>query len=145
MKRTVVGVITVVTVSSVFLLAGLGIASAAIGSPPDVQAAPAVTAFSAQSEAQTLQGLRDALRSNYQDNDATAMKTTTDQLATELSGLHGMSASSAMSPDTMRLASLAMRQTSELRQKLAALGRSSAAAPADLPLPGLGSLTALIH
>jgi hypothetical protein len=142
MRRTVVGVIAVVTASSVFSLVGLGTASAV----PLTQHTPpgATAAFSPVAEAATFKALHDELASAWQAKDAHAMQSTQTSLATELAKLQTPQGRTAMAADAVTTASKATEQNNELGQDLAALAQHGKAA-GDLPLPGLGSLMSLIQ
>jgi hypothetical protein len=138
MRRIVVGVIAVVTAGSVFSLAGLGIASAAMApqTPPGASAA-----FSTQDQAVAIRTLHDNLESAWKANDAKGMRSASAQLASELATLRSPKAHAAMSADAVNLVQTATDQNNRLSAQLDALHGKSAG---DLPVPGLGSLTSLI-
>lgn len=143
MRRTVVGVVAVVAATSVFTLTSLGMAEAAT-MIPNTQAAAGFSAFSPTAEATTLRALHDSLDTQWNAKDASAMQTTQAALTTELAKLQVPQGKAAMTPDAVTATSKAVQQNSELGAALAALqGKGMSAS--DLPLPGLGSLTALVQ
>ncbi|HEX9338808.1 MAG TPA: hypothetical protein VF892_23115, partial [Pseudonocardiaceae bacterium] len=119
MRRTVVGVIAVVTASSVFSLVGMSTASAATAlasTPPSASAA-----FSPVSEATTIRNLHDALAAAWQARNAVAIQSTQTSLATELGKLGVPQRRSAMTSDAVTTVGKATAQNNELGQDLAAL------------------------
>lgn len=141
MRRTVVGVIAVVTASSVFSLTGLGVASAAMALPASPPAA--ASGFSVQTEAATLRTLHDAMAAAFQAKDAATMAATSAKLDDELATLGTPQAHTAMAPDAVTMVSKAQQENGQLAQELAALPRGKSAS--DLPLPGVASLTSLVQ
>lgn len=147
MRRTVVGVIAVTTASSVFMLTGLGTASAV----SMLEHAPAATAagFSPTAEAGTLKSLHDALETQLKTKDATGMRATQADLATELAKLRNAAqgAHTAMAPDAVTAVGKATQENDQLGQALAQLTAHGTSAN-DLPLPlpggGLGGITSLV-
>jgi hypothetical protein len=148
MRRTVVGVIAVVAATSVFtLMSGLGSAEAA-SMLPSTQSGSAA-GFSPSAEAVTLRALHDSLESQFRAKDAAAMRTTQSALATELAKVRaaaaGTKGKSAMAPDTVTATGKAVALNDQLGRALAALADQHGQSAADLPLPGVGSLTALVQ
>lgn len=144
MRRTVVGVVAVVTASSVFMLTGLGLASAASMVPGT---SPAATAgFSPTQEASALKTLHDALEAQWNAKDANGMHTTQQGLAVELAKLQApQGMHQAMTPSTATAASKAAQENTQLGQDLTELAAAHGESASDLPLPGLGSLMTLIQ
>jgi hypothetical protein len=139
-----VGVIAVITASSVFTLTGLGLAGAATMAPSAHSVGTA--GFSPTDEAATLRTLHDALDSQWNDRDAAGMRSTQAELATELAKLQApQGAHTAMAPDTVTAASKAQQENTQLGQALAELAAVHGKSAGDLPVPGLGSLTSLIQ
>lgn len=144
MRKTVVGVIAVITASSVFSLVGLGVASAATLIPNDPPGATA--AFSPVSEATAIRGLHDALESSWKAKDAAGMQAAQQGLATELAKLQTpQGGHNAMTADEVTTASKALTQNDQLGQQLASLDTAHGMSASDLPLPGLGSLMGLVQ
>ena len=113
MRRTVVGVIAVVTACSVFSLISIGMASAAsmFSNKP-----PGATAGSLTSEATALQSLHDSLASQWHAKDANAMQATQTALVTELLKLQTPQGPDAMSPHAVTATNKAvLRPTSWAR------------------------------
>ncbi|HEX4724425.1 MAG TPA: hypothetical protein VH333_18040 [Pseudonocardiaceae bacterium] len=143
MRRTVVGVIAVVTASSVFSLVGMSTASAATAlasTPPGASAA-----FSPVAEATTIRNLHDQLAAAWQAKDAVALQTTQTSLASELGKLQVPQRRTAMTADAVTTVGKATTQNDQLGQDLAALMATHGKAAGDLPLPGLGSLMTLVQ
>jgi hypothetical protein len=141
MRRTVVGVIAVVTASAFFSLAGLGIAGAVPLSPQNPPAAGA--GFSTQSEAATIRDLHDALETAWKAKNADSMRSTSATLNGELAKLRSPQAASVMGADATNAVTKAQSENTALAAQLASLPRGKSAG--DLPLPGLGSLTSLVQ
>lgn len=144
MRRTTVGVIAVVTAISVFGLVGTGTASAATAlahTPPGASSA----AYSPQSEAATIKGLRDQLSTAWQAKDADAMQSTQQSLATELATLAVPQRRTTMTADTVTTVGKATAQNNQLGQALATIMANNGKSAGDLPVPGLGSLMNLIQ
>jgi hypothetical protein len=144
MRRTVVGVVAVVTATSLFTLTGLGMAEAA-SMIPDTHATAA--GFSPTAEATTLSTLHDSLASQWKARDTGAMRTTQTALAGELAKLRAPQGKAAMTSGAETAATRATRQNTELGDALAAPpgdapGDAAAAAP---PAPDPGSLVALVQ
>ncbi|HEX3649304.1 MAG TPA: hypothetical protein VHV49_12820 [Pseudonocardiaceae bacterium] len=146
MRRTVVGAVAVVAAASVFMLGGLGMASASAMLPNTSPGASA--GFSPTSEATALRTLHDTLETQWSAKDATGMRDTQSALATELAKLQtpqGKAGLAAMSPRAASEAGQALRENDQLGQALAALQADHGKSASDLPVPGLGSLTSLIQ
>lgn len=144
MRRTVVGVIAVVTASSVFMLTGLGVASA-VSMLPSTPAG-ATAGLSPSAEAATLKTLHDALETQWNDKNAAAMRATQASLATELAKLQvPQGAHQAMAAGTATAVSKAQHENTQLGQELARLTAAHGQSASDLPLPGLGSLMTLVQ
>lgn len=150
MRRTVVGAVAVVAASSVFMLGGLGMASAA-SMIPNTSAASA--GFSPTSEAAALRTIHDNLESQWNAKDTNGMQASQSALAAELAKLQtpqGHAGLAAMSPRAAGEVSQAVRQNDQLGQALAALraGKGTSAddlPPVPVPVPGVGGLTSLIQ
>lgn len=146
MRKTVVGAVAVVAATSVFMLGGLGIASASAMLP---DASPGASAgFAPTSEAGALRTLHDTLESQWNAKDANGMQATQAALAAELAKLQtpqGHAGPAALSPRAAGEAAQAVHQNDQLGQALAALRAGHGKSASDLPVPGLGSLTSLIQ
>jgi hypothetical protein len=143
MRRTVVGVIAVVTASSVFSLTGLSLAGATTMAPSPVAA---TAGFSPTDEATALRALHDALESQWNDGNAVGMQAIQAQLGTELAKLQAPQAGrTAMAPDAVAAADKARQENTQLGHALDALVAAHGKSAGDLPVPGLGSLTSLIQ
>lgn len=143
MRRTMVGVIAVVTASSLFGLVGMGTASAATAlanTPPGASAS-----FSPVAEASTFKALHDQLDAAWQARDAVAIQNTQHSLATELAKLAVPAHRTAMTADTVTTVGKATSENNQLGQELAALMATHGKAGSDLPVPGLGSLMSLVQ
>jgi hypothetical protein len=139
----VVGVIAVVTACSVFSLVGMSTASAATAlahTPPG-----AAAAFSPVSEATTIKNLHDELAAAWQAKDAVAIQATQGSLATELAKLQVPQRRTAMTADAVTTVGKATAQNNQLGQDLAVLMATHGKSAGDLPVPGLGSLMALVQ
>ncbi len=140
MRRTVFGVVAVVAASSVFLLTGLGVAGAA--SLP-ANSPTAVAAASSSSEAATLRTLHDNLEAQWNAKDAGGMRATQAALAVELAKLRSGGVHQAMTQADDSVLKQASQENAQLGAELNKLG-SHGSTPADLPVPGLGSLCGLV-
>ncbi|HEX3787535.1 MAG TPA: hypothetical protein VHW44_06720 [Pseudonocardiaceae bacterium] len=138
MRKTTVGAIAVVAASSVLSVVGLGLANAS----PMESAAPATVAAAstAQSEAATLQGLHDQLQSSFKASQVAGMKSSTQQMITELLLVRGTATKAGMASDTTSLVARAQQFAGQLVQKLNEVTTDA------LPLGGglLDSVTSLV-
>jgi hypothetical protein len=142
MRRTVVGVIAVVTATSVFALVGTSTASAATALASTQPGASA--AFSPVAEATTVRNLHDALAAAWQKKDAVAILSTQTNLAGELAKLQTPQRRTAMAPDAVSSVGKATAQNNELGQDLAALMAAHGKSGSDLTGGLLSSITGLI-
>jgi hypothetical protein len=126
------------------MLTGLGMASAAsMVSGPQLAAA---AGYSPTQEAAALRTLHDSLETQWNAKDAGAMHATQAGLAVELAKLQApQGMHQAMSPNAATAAAKATQENTQLGQELAALAAAHGNSASDLPLPGLGSLTALVQ
>lgn len=143
MRKTVVGVIAVVAATSVFSLTGMGVASAAAmlpSNPPGVSGG-----FSPTAEAATLKTLHDSLESQWNGKNVAGMQVTQAALAAELAKFATPAGHAAMAPNTVSTVSRAQQENNQLGTALAQLTTSHGVAASDLPVPGVGSLLALVQ
>ena len=141
MRRTVVGVIAVVTASSVFALVGTSTASAATALASAMQPG-ASAAFSPIAEATAIRNLHDALAAEWKAKDAVALQSTSASLATELTKLRAPQRRAAMAPDAVTTVGKATQQNDEFGQALATIIAAHGKSAHD-GLPGLGLLNSV--
>ena len=141
MRRTVVGVIAVVTASSVFALVGTSTASAATALASAMQPG-ASAAFSPVVEATAVKNLHDALAAEWKAKDAVALQSTSASLATELTKLRAPQRRAAMAPDAVTTVGKATQQNDEFGQALATIIAAHGKSAHD-GLPGLGLLNSV--
>jgi hypothetical protein len=129
----VVGVLAVITVGSVFAMAGTGAASAG---------ARATTTIMAADPAATLQSLHDTLAAQWQARDVPGMRTTQTDLTAELATLRTPAGHAAMAPDAITTLTRAEQSNDDVGGLLAAVAPArsdTAAAPTPPDTSGLAA------